>query len=264
MVHGVFQQIDQYLLDQQGIHRNADEILRDRNLHILVRVALMELLQNRIDQFLQDGGGLAHGHGLTVDPCDREQVFHDSDQVLGILLHIPQKPELLITVQAVVIIDQCAAGAVDGGQGCAKIMGDGPKKIAAHFLLFGFHPQLILSLQLGREGTGKDGDDQHDQSGYEVGRGQKIKGEVWKRKNVIVDQYACQRGEDTTKVALSNQRDEKNGQNEYHRHQRLGMEKVLQQKAKKKGRAQQQQDKQKVAEDLFGFCHGDHSSYTDS
>ena len=56
----------------------------DFQLHRDLRVALAELDQHRIQQFVQHSGGLLHRHLLAVDAGDGKQILHHAGQPLGI------------------------------------------------------------------------------------------------------------------------------------------------------------------------------------
>ena len=107
MVDSIFKQIDQYLLNQQRIHWNADKIIGYGYGDRLIGMAFVKFLQYGIDQFLKNRGGLEDVHCFSVDPGDRQKIFNNSDQVLGIFLHIMQQFELLIWFVGILIFDVC-------------------------------------------------------------------------------------------------------------------------------------------------------------
>ena len=219
MENGVFQQIDQYLLDQHGIHGDADKILRDRYIDLPVRIVLAEFQQHGVDQLLQHRVGLADKNGLVIHPGDREQILHHPHQAFRVLPHFAQEPQLLLFGNGIVIVDDGGAGAVDGSQRCAQVMRDGSQQIAPHLFGFGFQLHPLLGLQLGGQGAGGDGDRQHDQGGNEIVRRNEVEGKIGEGEDKIVDQHAAQAGKNTPQVASGQHGDQKHRQNEYQRNQ---------------------------------------------
>ena len=157
MQSGIFQQVHQHLLDQHGIHGDHDKGIRRFQLHRDLRVALAELDQHRIQQFVQHSGGLLHRHLLAVDAGDGKQILHHAGQPLGIAAGFAKQFNGLFLIQRVIIFDHSGAGTVDGGERGAQIVRNRAQKICTHLLLLAFHTQLFLFFDAGGEGAGHDG-----------------------------------------------------------------------------------------------------------
>ncbi len=67
MEHRVFQKVRQHLLDEHGVHRDDDEVLRKLYFHRYAGVELLEPHQHRIHQLFQHGGRLLDGDAVGVD-----------------------------------------------------------------------------------------------------------------------------------------------------------------------------------------------------
>ena len=175
---GIFQQVHQHLLDEHGIHGDHDKGIRRFQLHRDLRVALAELDQHRIQQFVQHSGGLLHRHLLAVDAGDGKQILHHAGQPLGIAAGFAKQFNGLFLIQRVIIFDHSGAGTVDGGERGAQIVRNRAQKVCTHLLLLAFHTQLFLLFDAGGEGAGHDGHHQHHKAGEQVFRQGKVEGEI--------------------------------------------------------------------------------------
>ena len=209
MLHRILHQIDQHLFHKHTIHGDQDQRLRQLQLHPLLRIALVELLKGRIHQFVRSRQHRCDLHISAVDAGDGKQILHHADQPLGVLLNAQKHGFLLAVGEPAAVFPEHGGGAVDGGQGCPQIMGNGPEQIGPHFfpLALGLHGLLMLDLR--GQGTGHHRDHSHDRSGISIGRDHKIQFKVRKGKRVIHQQQTGHRGSNAPAIAVGEQRNEK-------------------------------------------------------
>ena len=81
---GIFQKVRQHLRDQHRVHGDHDEAVGQVGGNGHLGVALLEPHQHGVDQLVQHGGGLLHGHLPAVKAGDGQQVLHHPVQPLGI------------------------------------------------------------------------------------------------------------------------------------------------------------------------------------
>ena len=91
MKNGIFQKVQQHLLDKDRIHRNIHKVGRYLRNHLLIRVLLGELHKHRVNQFIQNDWRFHNLDLSTVDSCNSQQVFDHADKPLAILLNFSQQ-----------------------------------------------------------------------------------------------------------------------------------------------------------------------------
>ena len=162
MLHGILQKIDQHLLNQKRIHRNGDKLIRHIDRNVNAGIAALHLMQGGVNQLLQHRRRLAQRHAVSLNPRHGQKIFHHVDKPLALRLHIPQKPQLLFTIQHIVVFNNGAGGTVNGGQRRAQIVRNGTQKRGAHFLLLPVDSCALLPLERRHEQTGEKGHHGHD------------------------------------------------------------------------------------------------------
>ena len=248
--HGVFQKIRQHLADEDRVHGDGEEVLGDGDGHMLLRAALAEFHQDRVDQLLQDRLGLVQPQLAVVQPGDGEQVLHHAHQPLGI---VPDAPEELLPVrvgESVEIFQQHGAGAIDGGQGGPQVMGHRPEEVGPHFLPFGVGLELFGVGDLLGQGAGDDGNHQHHHRREKIHRDGKIELKIGKGKGEVDGQDTDEGGGHAPAVAGGQDRDQKHAQHEEHGDQHGGLGDPVGEEAAEKAGRQNSGGEQKIF-DLF-------------
>ena len=106
MEYGIFQKIQQYLFNKERIHGNVHKFLRYLCDDLLIRMLFGKLHENRVDQFVQNGGRFHDLHLRAVDPCDGQEIFDHADEPFAVLLNFSQQLELLLLRQRIILGDQ--------------------------------------------------------------------------------------------------------------------------------------------------------------
>ena len=184
MDSGVFNQVGEDLLNENGVHGDHQQLIRDIYRELDVRQALMGFLNGFGQDFLR---GLRPGGQLrlvTADAGDGQQVFHHADQPLGLLLDVLKQGAAVLKGE-VGVIQHGGGGADDGGEGGADIVGNGAQQIGAHPDLFVFHAQLIQLAGLGGEGGGDDGDAEKGEKGQGIAGDGEVEGPEGVCKKVV-------------------------------------------------------------------------------
>ena len=102
---GVFQQIQQYLLHQGGIHRDQQQFIWGSHLHGKIGVPPAELGRRARHHLLHRLRlGDEPGFAITVQPGDRQEVFHHVDEPLRFLLGASQQLPLLLGWQGILLL----------------------------------------------------------------------------------------------------------------------------------------------------------------
>lgn len=105
MQGGVFQQIQQYLLHQGGIHRDQQQFIWGSHLHGKIGVPPAELGRRARHHLLHRLRlGDEPGFAITVQPGDRQEVFHHVDEPLRFLLGASQQLPLLLGWQGILLL----------------------------------------------------------------------------------------------------------------------------------------------------------------
>ena len=217
MEHRVFQKVRQHLLDEHGVHRDDDEVIRKLYFHRYAGVELLEPHQHRIHQLFQHGGRLLDGDAVGVDAGDGEQIFHHPVEPLGVGTSLGKELYLLLPAQRVVVVDDRRAGPVDGRQRSAQVVGDSPQEVGPHFLCLALHPQLLLLFDAGGQGARHKGDHQHHHAGEDVLRDGEVEGKVGRAEREVDRQHADDRTGHAPPVAVGVHGNKKHRQQEHHR-----------------------------------------------
>ena len=146
VIDGIFQQIDQHLLDEGGVHGNHDKFIWNLYLHLGLWEPFVKPADSGGNHFLQRLQRRFDAGGLVADPRDGQQVFHHPVQPFGVGADVAQKLELLLPVEQVIVVDDRGAGAVDRGQRRAQVVGNRPQQIAANYCSGQSHWRMLLSL----------------------------------------------------------------------------------------------------------------------
>ena len=216
--HRVFQKVRQHLLDEHGVHRDNDEVIRKLYFHRYAGVELLEPHQHRIHQLFQHGGRLLDGDAVGVDAGDGEQILHHPVEPLGVGTGLGKELYLLLPAQRVVVVDDRRAGPVDGRQRSAQVVGDSPQEVGPHLLCLALHPQLLLLFDAGGQGTRHKGDHQHHHAGKDVLRDGEVEGKVGRAEREVDRQHADDRTGHAPPVAVGVHGNKKHRQQDKQHH----------------------------------------------
>ena len=190
---GVLQKVDDDLLDQQRVHGQVEDVLRQVQLHVAVREAPPGGEQGVPCHLLQHLLPLFQGDGAVLHPGDGQQVLHHDDQSVGVLLDVGQHSGVF--VRDVRAGQQHRGRPGDRGQRGAQVVGHRPQNVLPDGDAFGLkldgrlfriEPLVLLveslglllpadglqglALHPGGEGTHHAGDGHHGQHGHRIAR----------------------------------------------------------------------------------------------
>ena len=211
----VVEQVDQHLLDQRGVHRNDQYLLRLCHLHrqgvrrapVFQYGAAHDLLQHLVR--------LREGDVAPGEPGDGEQVFRHPHQPLSVPVDAVQQRFAVRRSKNLGL--QRRAGAHDRGQRGADVVGDGPKQVGVHLFPLHFIAQLLLALDLRGQRADDDGNHQHHQEGQGVSGQRHVELPERIGEHVVDAEGAHQRGRDAPQVAVRQPRHQRHGQYEQRR-----------------------------------------------
>ena len=206
---GIFQQIDQHLLNENGIHGDDEQLIGYGHVDGGFRKPFFQT---------HDGGGYDLLHGLicfanrgrpVMDAGHRQQVFHHVEQPVGVLVNVGDDGDLLFFREQGAVLQIGGAGADDAGQRCAQVVGDGTQQIGAHLLLLRLREQLVLLgdrpclfLHIGRHGAGEEGDAEHAQKGDRITGQRKVQFEIGISEQIIHADDGDHGGDHSRQIAV--------------------------------------------------------------
>ena len=201
MEHHVFQQVQQHLFDQGGLHGDQKDVL-----------GLMDLDGDTASGLAEFGDGAAHDllhhlfRQLELDPVrtelgDGEDVLRHAHQPLGILVDLQEQVPAGGLVQ-VLGLQQRGGGAQNGGEGGTDVVGDGPEQIGAHTLALDLVHQPLLVLDLCGKGADDDRDQQHNGEGEGIAGQGHIKDPEGIGEHIVDTYHADHRGGDAADVPV--------------------------------------------------------------
>ena len=208
--YSIVHQIDHYLDNQPGIHLSQNKLLITAYLD-LPSVPVPIRMAHRL------GNDLIHKlcrhpkiHPSVLNPCDRQQIFHQLDQPHGIIINVPIDLHPRLLAEFIFIGKQVAGISGNRGKRSAQIMGNGPKKVSPKLLLFNLHGRLGglpgIFLHPGGQRTGNKGYQKHDAKGHRIAGVIGPQGKTRDCKQKIKGQYADHRGQKTVHPAACNNR----------------------------------------------------------
>ena len=237
MHDGIVQQIQKHLFDENRIHRDKQNLVRNLNLNRYGRTVLVKFLNRAADDFLGKLFGFGNvGIGTAADSGDRQNVLHNPVQPLGLCLDVTGQCFLLLIIQGVVIVQNGRGGPYNRSQRSADVMRDGTQKIRTHLLALHLKLDLLLLFDLCRQGTDDDGYGQHDEKGQWISGQREIKAEIGESKNTVDTENRNKGGNDAVAIAFRKAGNENNGQNENQRNICIRRYELLQNKTEDAGR----------------------------
>ena len=213
MGNGVIQQVQHHLLDEHGVHGHKQQRLRygDGDLHI--RVLFAEVQHHLAEHLLQRLVLLLYAPNIiAADAGDGQQIFHHTAEPVRVFFRVLQKLLALGFAKAAAAFQHCVDGAADGGEGRAKVVGDGPEQVGPHLLLFRLQPDAFLLFDSGGQGGDRKAHGQHGHKGERVAVDGKIQLKIGIGKGPVHAHNTDQRGKGAVKVAVGEQGDDQHRQ----------------------------------------------------
>ena len=98
------------------------------------------------DHLVDQLDGKAEAHFALLDPCDRQEVFHQASEPLRVVVDIGKGLYPRLLIQFVVVRQQIARVARNGGQRRAEVVGDGAQHVGPHLLVSGHYGSALFLL----------------------------------------------------------------------------------------------------------------------
>ena len=253
---GIFQNVQNHLLDEDGVHGNYHDFIGDLKLDLPAGKALSEIYTDGIDQLLQHRGRGENLYLPRVNTGDGEEVFHHPHQPFRILLDALDHLDVLLLRQRIAAFKQGGGRAVYGGQRRAQIVGYGPEQIGPHPFLFALGLYCLVPLQLGGKRTCQHGHDDHHRRGDKIHRQGIAQRKIGEGESVIHRCRSCHRRRDAVYISLRHEGNEKHRKNEHRGDVLLHVKNVLEQKADEKGQKKNQQGRADVLQNGGTLRHG--------
>ena len=217
--HGVFHEIGQHLLHQQRVHRYQQKLLRQMHLHRDIRSPPAGKLAHRpLDDLL---GGLRRLVDLglvTAYAGDAQQILHDADQPLGLLVGVADQLMALLRRQGILLLQQHISGPHDARQRRADVVGHRPQEVAVHPLQLRLPPHLIHLLGPAGNDTGHNGNGHGHQKGQRESRQSEADVPVGRGEDVVHAEHGEDGDDEAEEESLRQQRRQKHVQQEDHVH----------------------------------------------
>ena len=204
----------------------------------------VDMPQSLGDYLIHQLHGLVQANLSILDPGDGQQVFHQVDEPLGIVINIRKGPHPVRLVHLLVVGQQIAGAAGDGGQGSAQVVGDSSEQVGPELLASGqgggllFLPDVIL--QAGGQGTGQQGHHEHNRHGHQVVGVAEPEGEPGNGKEEVEYQHTDHTGQQSAHWACGDYRADQDGKQIDGDNVGLREPKRVEEKADQGGRQQHQ------------------------
>ena len=216
---GVFQKVRQHLLDQQRVHGHQKEVLRQVHPHVDLRIAPPEFAHSALNDLLRCLWGLGDPGVLSrADAGDGQEVLHNVDEPLGLLVGVLQQLPPLLRCQVGILLQQNVGGPHNACQRGADIVGYGPQKVAVD--LFPLSLPFHLADPLGPAGNDAGGNtNNHHHQKRQREAGQREADLPIRRGEDIVHTEHCEHGDgQTEKEAVRQQSRQEYVQQKDHGH----------------------------------------------
>jgi hypothetical protein len=227
---GIFQQVDDHLLDEHGLHGQIEDVLRKVQGDREVWETAADGEEGVAGHLLQHLLLFVQRHGAIPDLRDRQQVLHHSDQGVSVTFDVLDQREVFFRLGDLLAGEEDGGCAGDGGQGGAQIVGDCPENVAPDGLpgglqlngglflvqlgvefvqclgiLLPLHGLHSLKLDPGGEGAHDAGNQGHADHGHRVAAVTEGEGAVWEHEEVIDAESAYQRGNEAVEISIGQQ-----------------------------------------------------------
>ena len=225
MKNRIFQQIDQNLLDQHGVHGNHDKFLRKQHPYVRVRNSFFQTEYGFAHHFFHRLQGFVHAGAALADPGHGEQIFHHVQKPVRILPDMPHHLPFFLIRKTFLIFQIGTAGSDDSRQRRAQIMRHCPEQVGAHFLLFRLRQKLFpfrklagLFFHMGGCHAAQDGNHHHAEKGDRIAFQHEIELPVWIGEQIVDRTHAEKSRSDSRHIPLSRTGHQQDGQSIKHDH----------------------------------------------
>ena len=217
--HGVFHQVHQHLLDEQRVHGHHHQLMGHRHMYLHVRVVLLRLGHGAADDLLRRLRRLLDPRLLgIVNTRDGQQVLHDADEPLGVLVGGAQQLLPLLLRQLAVLLQQNVGGSHDAGQRGADVVGHRPQQVGVHLLPFRLAADGLRLLGAAGDSRRQHGDGHHHQKRQRKSGQREADVPVGIREYVVHAEHTGHGGDDTQDITVGPVGRQEHVQQEDHRH----------------------------------------------
>ena len=217
MAGSVFQQVQQYLLDQHLVHRHHQHLVGQLHLHREGGLSA-EFRHGAFNDLLGNAGLFNKGAGvLSADTCHREKVLHHADEPAGILVGVLQQ-HLPLLLRQPLLLHQRFRCAYDTRQGGADVVGHSTQEVGVDLLTLRLTPQHLVLLGAGGQHARHNRNGHHHEERQREARQGKTDLPIGEGKDIVHSKDARHSGDDAEKVPFREQRRQKHIHEEDDRH----------------------------------------------
>ena len=245
----VFHQIAQHLLDQHRVHRHHQQLIRYAHAHGH-RVILAEFVHRLGGDLLRSLRRLFELHGAVVDARDGQDVFHQANQPLRVIAHLPDQLLLVLIAERVIVLQHDGGGADDRRQRRAQIVRHAAQQVGLHLLPLGLGLNAALALDLLGQHAHNQRHREHRHRRQRIAGQRKIELEIWIGKCVIDAEHRCDGGKQAVEVSVREARRQQHGQHKDKRHRAVAFPNHIEPCTQERCRRQQGERDAQIADDF--------------
>ena len=214
MLGDVLQQVEQHLLDERGVHRHEQDLLRLRDRDGDIGLAIFAKAPDRTaDDLLDDLVRFLDHDAFIAKARNGQDVLRQVQQPLRVLVDLLDHAVPLVRERLVFLHGR--AQAHDGRQRRADIVRHAAQEIGAHAVPFRLVAQLLLPLDLRRERAHENAHDQHDRKCQRVAVDRHVEFVKRVSKQIVHAHHTDGRRQNAGPVPGCKARDEHHRQNEH-------------------------------------------------